>query len=194
MKIFMGVILLAWGMVTYALYKKRLTYFGFLLGSIGGFIFSIYFLREPAYEAIAKILTTFLAFIGNATNSFVSYIHTSTVTVFRQTESLSIFISYECSGVIELFVFINLLLFIPMYKTAQKAKYLFIGISYIIGSNLIRLLYIIYSTKMMGNDFFFLNHIVIGRILYFALIIALYYVIFTKPHIKLKKEGVTHAS
>lgn len=189
----MGIVLLVWGAVTYALYKNRLTYFGFLFGSIGGFIFFIYFLREPAYEAIARILMAFLAFIGDVTNSFVSYTHALTVTIFRQTESLSIFVSYECSGVIELFVFINLLLFVPMYTKVQKAKYICIGIFYIIGCNLIRLLYIIYSTKWMGIDSFFLNHIVIGRVLYFALIIALYYVVFTKPHIKLKKGGGMYA-
>jgi exosortase family protein XrtG len=182
-----------WGAFTYALHKKGLNFFKFIVGSIGTFLFAVILARDAFYQVFVKTLMTFLSLIGNVTHSFHSYMDASSITVFHQNDALSFFISYECSGVIEFLVFASLLLFFPIYSGIKKLKFLVIGFFSIIGSNLLRLLFIIYSDKIFGNGSFFLSHMVIGRLVYFALIIALYYVVFTKPHVELRKERTSHA-
>ncbi|WCK57511.1 exosortase family protein XrtG (plasmid) [Aneurinibacillus sp. Ricciae_BoGa-3] len=185
--------LVLWGAFTYALHKRGLNFFTFLMGSIGTFLFTVALLRDALYNVFVKVLMTILSLIGNLTHTFESYIGANSITVFHKTDALSFFISYECSGVIEFLVFASLLLFFPTYSRIKKTKLLLIGFFSILGSNLLRLLFIIYTDKIFGNGSFFLSHMVIGRLIYFALIIALYYLVFTKPHVELRKERTSHA-
>lgn len=88
-------------------------------------------------------------------------------------------IDYECSGIIETCAFIALTLFFPMYKRKEKVFYAIFGLVFIYLSNVLRLIVVISIVHFGGGDAFFLAHSVIGRLVFYVLVIALYYNVFT---------------
>lgn len=88
-------------------------------------------------------------------------------------------IDYECSGIIETTAFASLLAFYPMYSRKEKVFYLILGLLWIYLSNVIRLMIVIIMVHVGGASMFYLAHTIIGRIVFYILVIALYYNVFT---------------
>ncbi len=99
-------------------------------------------------------------------------------------------VGIECSGLLELAAFAALLLFYPGLGAARRAWLMVVGLvaTYVI--NILRLLVIIGFLHWGGKDMAWLAHSVIGRAVFFALIVAVYWFVFTRATLRSVRERV----
>ena len=102
---------------------------------------------------------------------------------------MSLYIDYECSGIIELMAFSSLLWFFQVYKTYEKVIVNIIGFLFIFIGNVLRILLISVLIYYFGNDMYFLAHTIFGRLLFYAFSVVLYFYVFTRSQIVRQKVG-----
>lgn len=102
-------------------------------------------------------------------------------------------VGIECSGLLELTALTALLLFYPGLGVARRIQLMSAGLvaTYLI--NVIRLLVIIAFLHWGGRDMMWLAHSVIGRAVFFVLVVAVYWFIFTRAALRTVRERVESA-
>ncbi|WP_261806696.1 exosortase family protein XrtG [Lapidilactobacillus luobeiensis] len=88
-------------------------------------------------------------------------------------------IDYECSGIIEMTAFWGLVAFYPSFSSQEKVFYGLGGALWIYCANVIRLLLVVTLVFFGGDAWFFAAHAIIGRLVFYLLVIVLYYHVFT---------------
>lgn len=180
---------LGWILILLLLRKLKIYFFIFVIGSVGLFFLLMYVGKDYLEKTLEYAVTYCMWLIGNKTGLFTAYPDYSLITSYFRREAVSFFVDYECSGFIEILVYICLLAFYPVYKIKGKILLSFVGIVYIFISNVIRVFIICTVIKLLGPSVFFFSHTIIARVLFFTLTVTLYYVVFTRPHILLQKVG-----
>ena len=94
-------------------------------------------------------------------------------------------IDIETSGILEMCIFVGMMIFYPGYTVAMRTKYSLIGIMLIYIINITRMATVISVIQLGGGDFLSFGPLVMGRLVYFILTIALYWAFFTKPTLKI---------
>ena len=189
MNIVTVVALIAWIYLITVLRRAKLPFFTFLAGSVGLFIFMMVVLQGYITEPLSKAVAASAGVFGNLTGMFYSYYQYSLIFVRHGAESISLYIDYECSGVIELLSFTALLWFFPLYRISEKIVVNIVGIFWIFASNILRLTVICTLVYFFGNDIFFFAHAIFGRIIFYGLSIVLYFYVFTRSQIIKQKVG-----
>ncbi|MEE3393715.1 MAG: exosortase family protein XrtG [Lachnospiraceae bacterium] len=189
MMIFMLVVLIIWIYVLSVMKRGRLTFWYFLTGSVGLFLFMIVFVQDPMTPVLSHAVTMAAGIVGKLTGTFYSYYQYSLLFVNHGTETITLVIDYECSGVIEMMAYLALLVFFPVYNIIEKFVTGAFGILWIFVSNVLRIVIIAFMVHFGGNDIFFLAHAVVGRLVFYALTITLYFYVFTRSQIIRQKVG-----
>ncbi|MFC1656444.1 hypothetical protein ACFL14_00545 [Patescibacteria group bacterium] len=99
-------------------------------------------------------------------------------------------IGIECSGVLEASVLVGLVAFYPVFSLRRKLLKIIFGLSVTYVINLLRILIIVLIVAKFGTEYAFIAHAVIARLFFFALSIALYWYILTRPTLKVVGEAV----
>lgn len=99
-------------------------------------------------------------------------------------------VDIESSGLLEMCIFLGLLLFYPAYSPIKKIMFSLAGIASIYAINLMRLIVVITFVHWGGRNMIFIAHTLIGRLVFFILIVALYWHVFTMPSLKKARENV----
>lgn len=179
----------AWIYILTVFKRRKLEFFYFLTGSIGTFLFSFAVLRN----FLAKILTTLTCFLtgllGNALGIFKAYTSHSILFVENSDGPISLYVDFECGGVIEILVFISLIFFFAVYNVREKICISLIGALWIIAANIIRLFSICLIINQFGNESYYVAHTIVGRLLFYALSIILYFYVFTRTQIRRQRVG-----
>ncbi len=111
--------------------------------------------------------------------------------LFPDPTGWSIFgIGFECSSIIEISVLIGLLLLYPGYDWKRKTKYAAIGIVVTYGANLIRMMSIVYIVNIFGKSSLYFAHAIVGKLIFFAFIIVLYWYLLTRPTLSIIKKNI----
>lgn len=169
--------------------NTKMNFFKFLAGSIGIFTISMIFFLPYLEGNLNILISNTLNIIGRSTNYFQVFKENSIVSVDTRNGIVSIFINYECSGVIEMLVFTSLSLFFPFGGRGRKILLTIGGNVFIFFANIARVLFIIFVTKTFGASAFYLAHTLLARILFFVLMIILYYFVFTATHLRYQNVG-----
>lgn len=171
--------------------RGKLDFFRFLVGSVGLFIFMMIFLEPILVTPLVSLVTSATGIVGDVTGLFESYHDYSIlfVTCEKTGESLSLYIDYECSGVIEMMAFVALLAFFQVYDIWQRFVVGIIGCMAIFFSNVIRITVICIIIMLWGNDAYYIAHTIVGRIVFYILAVILYYYVFTHAQIIRQKIG-----
>ena len=179
----------AWIYILTVFKRRKLEFFYFLTGRIGTFLFSFAVLRN----FLAKILTTLTCFLtgllGNALGIFKAYTSHSILFVENSDGPISLYVDFECGGVIEILVFISLIFFFAVYNVREKICISLIGALWIIAANIIRLFSICLIINQFGNESYYVAHTIVGRLLFYALSIILYFYVFTRTQIRRQRVG-----
>lgn len=188
--VFIYVVLFAVWIYVLTVFKRRqLDFFYFLLGSIGVFLFSFVLLKD----ILTRILTTLTCYLtgllGNALGFFKAYTSHSILFVENADGPISLYVDFECGGVIEILVFISLIFFFAVYKLKEKVVISFLGTLWIIAANVIRLFSICLIIHLFGNESYYIAHTIVGRLLFYALSIILYFYVFTRAQIRRQRIG-----
>lgn len=169
--------------------RKKLEFFYFLLGSIGTFLFAFVLFRN----ILTQIMTTSTCFLtgllGNALGFFKAYTSHSILFIENADGPISLYVDFECGGVIEILVFISLICFFAVYNVKEKIAISLIGIVWIMISNIIRLFSICLIINQFGNESYYVAHTIVGRMIFYALSIVLYFYVFTRAQIRKQRVG-----
>ena len=171
--------------------RGKLDFFRFLVGSVGLFIFMMIFLEPIIVAPLVSLVTSATGIVGDVTGLFESYHDYSIlfVTCEKTGEALSLYIDYECSGVIEMMAFVALLAFFQVYDIWQRFAVGILGCIAIFFSNVIRITVICVIIMVWGNDAYYIAHTIVGRIVFYILAVLLYYYVFTHAQIIRQKIG-----
>lgn len=183
------VLFLIWIYVLYVLNKVDLKFWFYIIGVIGSFLFSMTFLRGILTMPLARIVAALAGIVGDITGTYHAFYKYGVIFIESMNDSISVRIDLECSGIIEITVFLSLLLFFRVYSIAERIYIGIIGTMYTIFSNAIRLTTICLMIHFFGTNFYYMAHTVIGRILFYILQVLLYFMVFTKPQVIRTKVG-----
>jgi len=189
MTIVIAVIIIVWIYILSVLSRANLAFFKFLLGSVGMFVIMMVTIQGYITVPLSRAVAASTGIIGSLTGMFYSYYQYSLIFIQHGADSISLYIDYECSGVIELMAFSALLWFFPLYNVIEKLAVNITGLLWIFGSNILRLVVICMLVYFFGNDIFFFAHAIFGRIIFYGLSIMLYFYVFTRPQIIKQKVG-----
>jgi len=164
-------------------------FFKFLVGSVGLFCFAVYFGKGMLVGPFSYLVAYIVKLFENVFHFYKTSPMHSVVTVYHKQQAVSFIIDYECSGYIEAAVYSSALWFYPIYSVYEKAFNTVFGLVCIFGANVIRILFIAILVHIFGRNVLFISHTILARLLFFIIMIILYYIVFTKPHILRQKVG-----
>lgn len=168
--------------------RGQLNFYHFIIGSIGAFIIAMSYVAY--YEdLVVGLFIRILAPIGNLTGMYESYIERGLFFINNNEMAMSFYIDLECSGIIEMLVFVCLLAFFQVYTRKEKIVTAIIGVALIIIFNCIRMITILAMIYFGGQEYYLIAHSVVGRLIFYVLTIILYYNVFTKKQINKQKVG-----
>lgn len=181
--------IIAWAYILSVLSRSKLPFFTFLWGSVGLFLFMMITIQPLVTVPLSRAVAASTGIVGDITGMFYSYYQYSLIFIENGNESISLYIDYECSGIIELMSFSALLWFFPLYDPVEKLVINISGILWIFASNILRLTVICMLVYFLGNDIFFFAHAIFGRVIFYGLSIMLYFYVFTRSQILKQKVG-----
>lgn len=147
-------------------------------------------LVEPVILApLQKAVSAVAGMFGDMTGIYESYFNKNVIFISTGDTNLSMYIDYECSGIIEILAFLALLWFFPLYHTYEKSVLSVVGGFAIFVSNVLRIFVICLIIYMFGESSYFIAHTIIGRLVFYACTVALYFFVFTKSQIIRQKVG-----
>ncbi|MFZ5641995.1 MAG: hypothetical protein ACOY46_00225 [Bacillota bacterium] len=175
-----------WAAIVAFCYINRIWIFYYLFGAVGFTFIAILLLRGSFIEFSIE------RNVGMLLHHILGYLHINT-TVFDKTPGTllvmidvdkswtTIDIEIESSGLLEICIFLGLMLFYPGYSFLRRLWFSLIGVAILYVSNIIRLMVVISIINWGGRDLIFLAHTLFGRIVFFALVVALYWHMITGP-------------
>ncbi len=178
-----------WVFIAYYLYRHRIWIFYYIWTAVGLTILAILLLRSSAVEYAVEqwtglILHYVLGWVGIHTCVFDKAPGTVLVLLALENSWTCIDIDIECSGLLESCVLLGLLWFFPAMNWSQKIFYTASGLLGLFAVNLIRLFTIVAVINIQGRDSMYIAHTLIGRLVFFLLVIIVYWYIFTRPSLK----------
>lgn len=168
--------------------RNKLNFFYFLTGSIGMFIFLVKLVLEKLVDPLSTIVALVVGFFDNVYPAIQSY--PDYKLIFLEIDvPISLYIDFECSGILEIFAFVSLITFFSAYNVLSKFIVNIFGIFYIISANVIRILSIIFIVDTFGEQAYYVAHTFVGRLIFYFLTVLLYFVVFSKKQILEQKVG-----
>ncbi len=185
----LAVAFVAWVYFLTVFKRKKLDFFYFLIGSIGSFLFSFLVLRNFLTEILTTLTCFVTGFLGNTFGIFRAFTQHSILFVENADGPISLYVDFECGGVIEILVFISLICFFDVYKVWEKIVVSMVGAVCIMVANVIRLFSICLIINQFGNESYYVAHTIVGRLIFYALSISLYFYVFTRAQIRRQRVG-----
>lgn len=192
MTIFTVVCFLVWIYLLSVFTRGKLYFYQFIWGSVGLFVFMMMWIQPVAIRPLTNLVCSAAGVAGRMTGFYESYSEYSMLFVQHGSEAISLCIDYECSGIIEMMAYVSMLDFFRVYDWMQRIILSVLGCMMIFFANIIRLFVICTTIYYFGNDAYYIAHTIVGRIIFYALSVILYYYIFTKSQIVKQKIGGFH--
>lgn len=192
MTIFTVVCFLVWIYLLSVFTRGKLYFYQFIWGSVGLFVFMMMWIQPVAIRPLTNLVCSAAGVAGRMTGFYESYSEYSMLFVQHGSEAISLCIDYECSGIIEMMAYVSMLAFSRVYDWMQRIILSVLGCMMIFFANIIRLFVIGTTIYYFGNDAYYIAHTIVGRIIFYALSVILYYYIFTKSQIVKQKIGGFH--
>ena len=159
------------------------------VGMLGMFVLMMIFVRPWATQPLARIVAALAGFVGRLTGIFTPFFKYGILFVGTRNGSITLQIDFECSGIIEIMVYLSILTFYRVYTVSERAILSAVGFIYIIVANAIRIIIIAIMIHFGGEDMYYIAHTYVGRIFFYAATIVLYFYVFTKSQVVRMKVG-----
>ncbi len=171
--------------------KRRWWLSYYLVGSVSVVALLMSFFVLTGYDSyIMSIEAQSMAYVASILGMSSQYLAPNAF-LFPDPAGWSIFgIGLECSSIIEISVFVALLLFYPSYSWKTKLKYATIGVVATYLANIIRILSIVAIVAVFGKTSVYLAHAIIGKLIFFVLIVILYWYLLTKPTMNTVRKNI----
>ena len=139
---------------------------------MGLFIYMLILVEPVILAPLQKAVSAVAGMFGDMTGIYESYFNKNVIFISTGDTNLSMYIDYECSGIIEILAFLALLWFFPLYHTYEKSVLSVVGGFAIFVSNVLRIFVICLIIYMFGESSYFIAHTIIGRLVFYAYKIA----------------------
>lgn len=169
--------------------RAKLDFWYFTAGSAGLFTVAIIVLQPVLMLPMQNAIAAVSGLLGELTKTYESYFEKGLLFISHGTTQMSLYIDFECSGIIETFAFLALLWFFPAYQFYEKIVVSVVGIIGIFIANVLRIFIICQMIYWGGQDMYFVAHSFVGRLVFYACTIALYFYVFTKEQVVRQKVG-----
>ncbi|URZ04261.1 exosortase family protein XrtG [Clostridium felsineum] len=189
MKVIITILFILWLYIISVLTRAKLYFFKFLIGSVFLFFFILITFQKEGVDILTLWITTVSGILGGVTGYFKSFPDYGFIFISSLNSNISMYIDYECSGIIEVFAYLSLLWFFPLYNVLEKIMYSITGFLWMFFANILRIFIICSIVHFYGDSMFYFAHTIFGRIIFYVLSIILYFHIFTKAQIKRQKVG-----
>lgn len=187
--IFILLLFLFWIYILTVFKREKLTAFYFIWGTAGSFSFTFFFFKDFLANLLSDMLINTMKYISKIIPTYQVYSEYNTIFIDHNDAAISLFIDYECCGMIEAIIIICIILFFDAIDKKYKILFSFIGFIYTFLANIIRLLIVIQIIYLKGNQAYYISHSIIGRIVFYILNLFLYFYMITYPQIKKQKIG-----
>lgn len=178
-----------WIYILTVFHRGNLNYFKFLFGSVGMFIFMMIFLQPIASKILMELVSSSAGIAGRITGLYQSFHEYGVIFITNKGSAISLYIDYECSGIIEMMAFVSMVAFFQVYDLGQRVIISILGCVGIFFANVLRIFIICSIIYFFGNNSYYFAHTIVGRIVFYSLSVILYYYIFTKAQIVKQKVG-----
>lgn len=186
--LFIFVLFLLWLAFLLFLRANRIWLFYYLAGSVGMAFLMVHVGRSLVpWETWLKISTALSVYqlaslTGIESKLFEAVPGAISVLVISQDIGWTVLqIGIESSGLLESAVIVGMICFYPRWSLGRKAFLAALGLATTYVANVVRIFFIVSTLQWGGKDFLFLSHTVLGRALFFALIVVVYWYILTLP-------------
>lgn len=169
--------------------KNNMSAFYFMVGSVGFLCITMLLTYEYLAVIISKLILTIMGWLSGLISIYDVYIDYNIIFINNAKASISLYMDYECCGLIEILALSSIILFHPLFDIKKKIVRLIIGFVWTCFANIMRLLSICLIIYNYGNDSYYIAHSVVGRIVFYAFTIALYYYMFSFGQIKRQRLG-----
>lgn len=178
-----------WLYILHALERSGLTFWRFLVGSVGLFILLMFLVRPWATQPLSQTVAAIAGLFGRLTGTFEAYFKYGVLFVDSSAGAMTLKIDFECSGIVEIMAFVSLLTFFGVYSRSERLVVGAVGSIAIVLANVLRIIVIAEIIYVGGASWYYVAHSLVGRLLFYALTVVLYFYVFTKPQIVRMKVG-----
>ena len=160
-----------------------------VLGVVGTFFIIIALTNNNVISFLMRLNTSGAGVVGMLTGFYTVAPTLGIIHIVSGQSAINLFITYECSALIELAAYIALVLFFPFFKNLQqRLKLLGFGVIYLLLANMLRLTVTALIIHFLGLPSLIWAHVIVGRLIFYVLTIILYFYVFTRSqvlHIKI---------
>lgn len=178
-----------WLGVLRVLNNSKLNFWRFLVGGAGAFILMLVFLEPFLVQPLSRIVALLASLPGKIGDVYSAHYKYGVIFVESAAGAISLRIDFECSGIIEIFAYLSLLMFYRVYTVYERFYLGVLGVIAIVLANALRITVICLMIYFGGVDMYFIAHSIVGRVVFYALSVVLYFYVFTKPQIIKQKVG-----
>lgn len=183
------IVAIFWGYFLYVFKKNQLSAFFFMLGSLGVFLIGLFLFFKPLVKFLSFFILTIMDKLSNLFNFYECFVKNNIIFINHNNAAISLYLDYECSGLIEILALTSLILFYPLFSYKRKILNIFLGFILTCLSNIIRLITICFIVYKFGNQYYYIAHSFIGRIIFYILTMIIYFYMFSFFQIKKQKVG-----
>jgi exosortase family protein XrtG len=184
------IVLYVAGVIFFKKHKAWLSYY--LLGAFGLsliLIFSIRWFGIEEYIELAEMSLVHLIISLAGIESRV--IGMQNIQISDSMGQIVLQMGVESSAILESSILIGLVSFYPAFTGLRKTYLLAVGLLFTALANLVRIVIIVGMVHFLGRGAMFLAHAVVGRLFFFACVIALFWYILTRPTVEEVSKMVT---
>ena len=178
-----------WLFLLHVLKKSSLNFWRFLVGSVGAFLLLLFFLEPVLTQPLARIVALLASIPGKIGGIYNAHYKYGVIFVESGGSAISLKIDFECSGIIEIIAYLSLLIFYRVYTVYERFCVGVLGVIAMVLANALRITIICLMIYFGGIDTYFIAHTYVGRLVFYALSVVIYFYVFTKPQIIKQKVG-----
>ena len=191
-----GVLIVVWALVVAFFRLNRIWLPYYIIGSVGLAFIIIFVGRATGLEAALQIgvaagVHALSIALGLPTEIFQSAPGSILILVISQDIGWTMLqVTIESSGLLETGVIAGMLLFYPGWNGRKRIWFTFAAVVLTYLSNVIRLMVIVITLHYMGKSSLLISHTIIGRAVFFALVVAIYWFLMTPPTLRTVKHEI----
>ena len=182
-----GLLRLVWAGLLFFAWRHRIWLLFYAVGSVGLSLLMVFAgtrllpIEQGIEHLVAYSSHAISTLIGIPTRVFRAAPGNILVWVIVQDPGWTIVrVDLECSGLLEMSALAGLMLFYPGWKVWRRLGLIVAGWIAIYAINIVRIISIISILHWMGKPAILVAHTIIGRLIFFVLIMGLYWLVFSR--------------
>ena len=135
------------------------------------FAFSFVILEPILTAPLAKLVCYLTGVMGRLTGFFTAYASYGILFVDNANGPVSLYVDFECAGLVEILVIVSLIVFFQAYKWNEKIWVSILSVLGILTANILRLTVICIMIHFLGNEVYYLAHTIVGRFVFYMIVV-----------------------